>query len=109
MQIRISPLIIASNPIVSRDAGALRDLTKDDEVLRNEQDLTGDAETLRGEQDLTGVAGVLRGEQGLTGDAGVLRGEQDLIWIVHPHLVTLFEKAWGMWTCWRKYATVGRF
>lgn len=73
MQIKNSPIITASNIIVSvsqRDVGVLR-----------------------GEQDLARDAAVLKGKQDFNEDAGVLRGEKDLIWIMYPHLVILFEKA----------------
>lgn len=86
MQIKNSPIITASNIIVSvsqRDVG----------VLRGEQDLARDAGVSRGEQDLARDAAVLKGKQDFSEDAGVLRGEKDLIWIMYPHLVILFEKA----------------
>lgn len=73
MQIKNSPIITASNIIVSvsqRDVGVLR-----------------------GEQDLSRDAAVLKGKQDFNEDAGVLRGEKDLIWIMYLHLVILFEKA----------------
>lgn len=68
-------------------------LTRDAGVLRGEQDLARDAGVLRSEQGLTRDSGVLKGKQDLNEDTGVLRGKKDLIWIIYPHLVTLFEKS----------------